>query len=191
MKPTPIPPPAAPSATAASHLPEPVFHDPRHHIKIFHGDCLHILAAIPPDTVDLIFADPPYFLSNDGITCHAGRMVSVNKGHWDRSRGPQLNHDFNLQWLAACQRLLKPNGAIWVSGTAIARKYMKCPGEVSTERSNMLRFRLLENGSLQVETETGWTTIRQFDMDGAGREADAHKLCAALNAVGEFGDGMD
>ncbi len=48
-------------------------------------------------------------------------MVSVNKGQWDRSRGPQLNHDFNLQWLAACQRVLKPNGSIWVSGTAIAR----------------------------------------------------------------------
>ncbi len=120
-KPTPIPPPnatAEATSTPTRHLPDPVFHDPRHHIKIFHGDCLPILAAIPPDTVDLIFADPPYFLSNDGITCHAGRMVSVNKGQWDRSRGPQLNHDFNLQWLAACQRLLKPNGSIWVSGTA-------------------------------------------------------------------------
>ncbi|MGH9860098.1 MAG: DNA methyltransferase, partial [Candidatus Acidiferrales bacterium] len=99
-------------------LPEPVFHDPRHHVKIFHGDCLEILAAIPEATVDLIFADPPYFLSNDGITCHAGRMVSVNKGQWDRSRGIEDNHKFNLAWLQACQRLLKPNGAIWVSGTA-------------------------------------------------------------------------
>lgn len=115
---TPIPPPAAPGAAPTPHLPDPVFHDPRHHIKIFHGDCLAILAAIPPDTVDLIFADPPYFLSNDGITCHAGRMVSVNKGHWDRSRGVEDNHKFNLAWLQACQRLLKPNGAIWVSGTA-------------------------------------------------------------------------
>lgn len=69
-------------------LPAPVFHDPKHHIKIYQGDCLEILAAIPADCVDLIFADPPYFLSNDGITCHAGKMVSVNKGEWDRSRGP-------------------------------------------------------------------------------------------------------
>ncbi len=68
--------------------------------------------------MDLIFADPPYFLSNDGITCHAGRMVSVNKGAWDRSRGPDANHDFNRAWLAACQRVLKQNGTIWVSGTA-------------------------------------------------------------------------
>ena len=68
-------------------LPPPVFHDPNHHIKIYQGDCLEILAAIPENCVDLVFADPPYFLSNDGITCHAGRMVSVNKGEWDRSRG--------------------------------------------------------------------------------------------------------
>ncbi len=73
---------------------------------------------MPPETVDLVFADPPYFLSNDGITCHAGRMVSVNKGDWDRSRGPDINHEFNRAWLQACQRVLKPNGTIWVSGTS-------------------------------------------------------------------------
>jgi site-specific DNA-methyltransferase (adenine-specific) len=101
-----------------ARLPAPIFHDPKHHIKIYHGDCLEILPAVPAETVDLIFADPPYFLSNDGITCHAGRMVSVNKGDWDRSRGPHINHEFNRAWLAACQRVLKPNGTIWVSGTS-------------------------------------------------------------------------
>ncbi len=109
------------STKVAAHeppLPTPVFHDPKHHIRIYPGDCLEILAAIPEDCVDLIFADPPYFLSNDGITCHAGRMVSVNKGDWDRSRGPEINHEFNRAWLAACQRVLKPNGTIWVSGTS-------------------------------------------------------------------------
>jgi site-specific DNA-methyltransferase (adenine-specific) len=99
-------------------LPAPAFHDPKHHIKIYQGDCLEILPAIPENCVDLIFADPPYFLSNDGITCHAGRMVSVNKGEWDRSQGPEWNHQFNRAWLAACQRVLKPHGTIWVSGTA-------------------------------------------------------------------------
>ncbi len=87
-------------------LPEPVFHDPQHHVKIYQGGCLEILAAIPGDCVDLIFADPPYFLSNDGITCHAGKMVSVNKGKWDKSQGPDLDHEFNRAWLAACQRTL-------------------------------------------------------------------------------------
>ncbi len=99
-------------------LPAPVFHDPARHIKIYQGDCLEILAAIPEGVVDLIFADPPYFLSNNGITCHAGKMVSVNKGDWDRSRGADANHEFNRAWLAACQRVLKPDGTIWVSGTS-------------------------------------------------------------------------
>jgi len=107
-----------PAPAAAQQLPAPVFEDKKHLIKIFQGDCLDILAKLPENTFDLIFADPPYFLSNNGITCHAGRMVSVNKGDWDRSRGADANHEFNRAWLAACQRVLKPNGAIWVSGTS-------------------------------------------------------------------------
>jgi site-specific DNA-methyltransferase (adenine-specific) len=99
-------------------LPPPVFDDPLHHIRIYQGDCLEILPLVPENSVDVIFADPPYFLSNNGITCHAGRMVSVNKGAWDRSRGPDANHEFNRRWLALCQRVLKPDGTIWVSGTA-------------------------------------------------------------------------
>jgi len=108
-------------------LPAPVFDDPKHHIRIYQGDYLEILEKIPEDSVDLVFADPPYFLSNGGITCHAGRMVSVNKGEWDKLPGPDLGpvrarfdkvHEFNTTWLAACQRVLKPNGSIWVSGTA-------------------------------------------------------------------------
>ncbi|MGC1685094.1 MAG: site-specific DNA-methyltransferase [Candidatus Acidiferrales bacterium] len=95
-----------------------VFRDTKHHVKIYQGDCIEMLENSPPESVDLIFADPPYFLSNNGITCHAGRMVSVNKGEWDRSRGAGENHEFNRAWLAACQRVLKPNGTIWVSGTS-------------------------------------------------------------------------
>jgi site-specific DNA-methyltransferase (adenine-specific) len=104
--------------SSAARLPPPAFGDPRHHIRLYLGDCLELLEKIPESSVDLVFADPPYFLSNGGITCHAGRMVSVNKGDWDKSRGPDANHEFNRAWLAACQRLLKPNGSIWVSGTA-------------------------------------------------------------------------
>jgi site-specific DNA-methyltransferase (adenine-specific) len=107
-----------PPITLAAQLPAPAFHDAKRHITIYQGDCLEILAALPENTVDLIFADPPYFLSNGGITCHAGRMVSVNKGAWDRSRGAEENHEFNRAWLAACRRVLKPDGTIWVSGTS-------------------------------------------------------------------------
>jgi site-specific DNA-methyltransferase (adenine-specific) len=103
------------------------FDDPKHHLRLYHGDCLEILEHIPDNSFDLVFADPPYFLSNGGITCHAGRMVSVNKGDWDKLPGTDLDpvrvrmdqvHEFNRAWLAACQRVLKPNGGIWVSGTA-------------------------------------------------------------------------
>jgi site-specific DNA-methyltransferase (adenine-specific) len=94
------------------------FRDNKHHLVLYQEDCLKILAALPADSVDLIFADPPYFLSNGGITCHAGKMVSVHKGDWDKSKGPELNHEFNRTWLLACQRVLKPNASIWVSGTA-------------------------------------------------------------------------
>src|SRR3989440_6047004 len=99
-------------------LPTPAFDDPKHHLRIYHGDCLELLALIPESSVDLVFAAPAYFLSNGGITRHAGKMVSVHKGDWDKSRGPDGNHEFNRSWLAACQRVLKPNGSIWVSGTA-------------------------------------------------------------------------
>ncbi len=108
----------SPGATSTGALPEPAFRETKHDITVYHGDCLELLTAFPPDSVDLIFADPPYFLSNDGITCHAGRMVSVNKGDWDRSRGADTNHEFNKAWLFLCQRVLKPNGTIWVSGTS-------------------------------------------------------------------------
>ncbi|HXC62276.1 MAG TPA: site-specific DNA-methyltransferase [Nitrospiria bacterium] len=99
-------------------LPSPVFNDEKNHIRLYQRDSLELLALLPESSVDLIFADPPYFLSNGGITCHAGRMVSVNKGEWDKSKGPDANHDFNRAWLAACQRILKENGSIWVSGTS-------------------------------------------------------------------------
>jgi site-specific DNA-methyltransferase (adenine-specific) len=90
-------------------------------IFLYHGDCLEVMDAMlkkhPNGCFDLIFADPPYFLSNGGITCHAGKMVKVDKGAWDKSRGADENHNFNHEWLRRCQALLKPNGTIFVSGT--------------------------------------------------------------------------
>ena len=81
------------------------------------GDSLASMQNLPPGSVDCIWTDPPYLLSNDGITCVAGRMVKVNKGEWDRSRGIDLDHEFNRTWLGECFRILKPNGSIWISGT--------------------------------------------------------------------------
>jgi site-specific DNA-methyltransferase (adenine-specific) len=76
-----------------------------------------LAAQFPDGSVDMIFADPPYFLSNGGMTCHSGKRVSVDKGQWDKSRGADLNHQFNLEWLKRCQKVLKPNGSMWVTGT--------------------------------------------------------------------------
>ena len=102
-------------------LPKPAFHDPKHHIRIYQADCLQILAALPADCVDLIFADPPYFLSNGGITCQNGRMVSVNKGAWDRScqgrnvvahRGAWIIHEQERNALE-----MRPNAVITFKAT--------------------------------------------------------------------------
>ena len=84
---------------------------------LYKGDALKVLWEIPEASVDCIWTDPPYKLSNGGITCYAGRMVSVNKGEWDRSEGLELDHQFNLDWIEGCRRVLKPTGTIWVSGT--------------------------------------------------------------------------
>jgi site-specific DNA-methyltransferase (adenine-specific) len=87
------------------------------HSRLYSGDSLEWLSSLPENSVDCIWTDPPYLLSNDGITCIAGKMVKVNKGEWDRSRGIELDHEFNRIWLKACRRVLKPAGTIWVSGT--------------------------------------------------------------------------
>lgn len=84
---------------------------------LYKADSLELLNQMEDEQFDLIFADPPYFLSNDGITCSSGKMVSVNKGEWDKSQGFENDLEFTKNWLKACRRILKENGSIWVSGT--------------------------------------------------------------------------
>jgi site-specific DNA-methyltransferase (adenine-specific) len=84
---------------------------------LYNDDCMNVLARFPDNYVDMIFADPPYNLSNDGITCHAGKMVSVNKGKWDKSNGFEQDLEFHEKWISECRRVLKPEGTIWISGT--------------------------------------------------------------------------
>jgi len=84
---------------------------------LYLGDSIELLKKIPEDTVNMIFADPPYNLSNGGFTCQAGKRVSVNKGKWDKSKGLEKDFVFHLSWIKACRRVLKPAGTIWISGT--------------------------------------------------------------------------
>lgn len=81
------------------------------------GDCLEVFKHIKPKSINMIFCDPPYFLSNDGITCQGGKQVSVNKGDWDKISSFEDKHEFNRAWIRECKRVLSDNGTIWISGT--------------------------------------------------------------------------
>jgi len=86
-------------------------------VQLFHDDCINVLNSLPEKSVDMIFADPPYNLSNGGISCKAGKMVSVNKGEWDKSKGFTQDYEFTYNWIKLCRNVLKPDGTIWISGT--------------------------------------------------------------------------
>ncbi len=85
--------------------------------KLYCSDAIETLNSFDEAIFDVIFADPPYNLSNGGFTCHAGKRVSVNKGNWDKSRGIDSDLEFHTSWLKACKRVLKDTGTIWISGT--------------------------------------------------------------------------
>ncbi|CDE11186.1 dNA (Cytosine-5-)-methyltransferase [Clostridium sp. CAG:354] len=85
--------------------------------SLINGDTFKVLKKIEDKTFDIIFADPPYFLSNNGITCSGGKMISVNKGDWDKSLTLKEKHSFNKRWIKECYRILKDTGTIWISGT--------------------------------------------------------------------------
>lgn len=85
--------------------------------KLILGDSLKELKKFEPKSVDMIFADPPYFLSGDGISCSGGKMVSVNKGDWDKKIDIDEKHRFNRKWIKLCYHVLKDDGTIWISGT--------------------------------------------------------------------------
>ena len=94
----------------------PFFKSPDHAFTLLHGDCFELLPQFD-FKFDMVFADPPYFLSNDGISYQAGKIVSVNKGDWDKGGTTESIREFNHNWIALCREKLKDNGTIWVSGT--------------------------------------------------------------------------
>lgn len=84
---------------------------------LYHGDVIEELKKFPDNKFDMVFADPPYFLSNGSFTCQNGKMVSVKKGEWDLLETLEEKLKFHLSWMTECKRVLKKNGTIWVSGT--------------------------------------------------------------------------
>lgn len=84
---------------------------------LIHDDALLALGQMKNESVDFIFADPPYFLSNDGFTVKSGKSASVNKGDWDKSSGFSRDVEFHRSWISECLRVLKPNGTLAISGT--------------------------------------------------------------------------
>ena len=84
-------------------------------VKLIKGDCIKVLRKMESDSIDLIFADPPYNLSGkNSLTVRSGKPVKCDKGEWDKIKNL---HKFNLKWIKECIRVLKPTGTIWISGT--------------------------------------------------------------------------
>lgn len=88
-----------------------------HDFTLYQGDCMQVIGQLPDNSLDAIFADPPYFLSNGGISVQSGKQVCVDKGDWDKGGTPEHIYQFNKQWLSLCRPKLKDNGTIWISGT--------------------------------------------------------------------------
>lgn len=80
------------------------------------GDSMELLPKIN-HKFDMVFADPPYFLSNNGLSIQSGKIVSVNKGKWDKSLGTEHINKFNRQWLSLVREKMKEDATIWISGT--------------------------------------------------------------------------
>lgn len=110
-------------------MPIPYYRSHNRNFTLLHDDCRNVLPQFD-FKFDTIFADPPYFLSNGGISVQSGRIVCVDKGYWDKSMSTEAIDSFNNQWIANCRDKLKENGTIWISGTyhnifSIARALQK------------------------------------------------------------------
>lgn len=92
------------------------YKSPNNDFTVIQGDCVETLSKFRFG-FDMVFADPPYFLSGGGISYQSGKVVCVDKGVWDKPTTPEQMDAFNLRWLAACREHMKDNATIWISGT--------------------------------------------------------------------------
>lgn len=94
----------------------PYYTSPSKDFLLANGDSFKLLKEFD-FKFDMIFADPPYFLSNGGISLQSGKVVSVDKGEWDKGMSQDEVMAFNMEWMRLCRDKLKDNGSIWISGT--------------------------------------------------------------------------
>ena len=92
------------------------YKSPNKDFTLLEGDCVSLLSKFKFH-FDMIFADPPYFLSGGGISYQSGKIVCVDKGEWDKTISPEDMDLFNLKWITACREHMKDNATIWISGT--------------------------------------------------------------------------
>ena len=92
------------------------YKSPNRDFTLLQGDCIRLMREFD-FKFDMIFADPPYFLSNGGISVQSGKVVCVDKGEWDKGGTPEHIDLFNEEWIAECREHLTENGTIWISGT--------------------------------------------------------------------------
>lgn len=95
---------------------KPYFKSDDKNFYLLKGDSMHLLPQFD-HKFDMVFADPPYFLSNNGLSIQNGQIVSVNKGKWDKSEGFEFVNDFNRKWLSLVRDKMKDDATIWISGT--------------------------------------------------------------------------
>jgi site-specific DNA-methyltransferase (adenine-specific) len=84
---------------------------------LIQGDCVEVMKKMTEKSVDVVFADPPYFLSSGGISVQSGKMVSVDKGDWDKSLTIKDKLLFHQTWIREARKVLKDDGTIWISAT--------------------------------------------------------------------------
>ena len=96
---------------------KPYFQSKRGDFTLYKGDSRTLLSQMPMRPVNMVFADPPYFLSNGGFSVQAGKCVSVNKGEWDKSHGLASDTEFNFEWIKACRERMSESATIWICGT--------------------------------------------------------------------------
>lgn len=87
---------------------ESIYQSEKRDFVLAHGDCFKLLKEFD-FKFDMIFADPPYFLSNGGISLQSGKVVCVNKGNWDKGKSQEDMMAFNMEWLRLCRDKLKDN----------------------------------------------------------------------------------